>query len=189
MSWRMPENTEWAIKQNLHKPTVEYGREIFELVNKLKPDYKDALEIGAAWGVSTLAILMAGKGKLVSIDKDPTVKAPSEVKANKYEYRWQFYNISSEEFWNNNQKTYDLIYIDGSHKYPTCRDDFINGYNRLEKNGLFICDDFKDHRNQRVDKDGSTVEYGTSLGLWELIEKFNITEIGTTTRLFWTIKK
>lgn len=190
--WKMPEVTEWAKEMNAHEPTRSYGEEIHNLVNNWlgwAGDRCDALEVGAAWGVSALAILTVHPDiYLTSVDSDPTVKAVPEIKANKLGKRWEFINKTSKEFFESNTHKFDLVYIDGSHKYPTCRDDYISAWEALEEGGLFIADDFKDHRNQRVDTDGTTVEYGTSLGLWELIEKYKITKIGTTTRLFWTIK-
>lgn len=50
LDYKMPETTEWAKQQNLHQPTLEYGREIYETVKKFQPKYEFALEVGCAWG-------------------------------------------------------------------------------------------------------------------------------------------
>lgn len=189
MSWQMPEVTEWAKEMNAHKPTLEYGREIFELVKSVKPDYQNALEIGSAWGVSALAILMAGKGHLTSVDKDDQAKAPIEVEANNLLERFTFRLMPSDWFFAQNSKTFDLIYVDGSHLYDNAKPDFFNAWDALEAGGLFVCDDFTHPANIRVDDNGKFSEYGVSLALWELVKEKRITAIGTTTRLFWTVKK
>ena len=41
----------------------------------------------------------------------------------------------------NNEKKYDLIWIDGAHGYPVVCIDIINSLYALKKNGLILCDD------------------------------------------------
>lgn len=188
MSWKMPENTEWAKEMNAHEPTRSYGQEIYEVVKANKPDYKQALEIGAAWGTSAAAILMAGTGHLTSVDKDETAKAPIEVAADGWLDRFEFINQPSDDFFASNTKTYDIIYVDGSHLYQNAKPDFFNAWEALKSGGLFICDDFTHPANNTVDDNGKFAEYGVSLALCELLKEKHITQIGTTTRLFYTIK-
>ena len=53
-----------------------------------------------------------------------------------------FFRETSDNFFSKNKKTYNLIYIDGSHEYSQVNKDFSNSFNCLEKNGYLICDDF-----------------------------------------------
>ena len=45
-------------------------------------------------------------------------------------------------FFNNNQKIFDVIYIDGYHFAPQVYKDCINAWKYLKKNGILICDDY-----------------------------------------------
>ena len=56
--------------------------------------------------------------------------------------RVEIYRTTSKNFFENNQKKYNLIYIDGSHKAKDVEDDFLNSLKILEDNGLIILDDF-----------------------------------------------
>jgi predicted O-methyltransferase YrrM len=50
--------------------------------------------------------------------------------------------ISSDSFFENNNKTYNFIYIDGSHKYDFITRDMENSFKLLEKNGIMWMDDY-----------------------------------------------
>lgn len=189
MKWKMPEKTEWARLQNKHEPTRSYGEEIYELARKFTKNKKvEALEIGCAWGVSALALLMGGVNHLTSVDVDPLNKATQEVEANGYRKQWKFIMMKSEQFWRDVVGKYDLIYVDGSHKYPTCQDDLMNAWERLRPGGILIADDFTHPKNQAVDIDGTTVEYGVSFAVCNLIKEKRIKRIDSTTRLFIAYK-
>ncbi len=49
---------------------------------------------------------------------------------------------NSSDFFKNNKKKFNAIYIDGSHFYDDLKKDFENSFDCLEKEGLLICDDF-----------------------------------------------
>ena len=49
---------------------------------------------------------------------------------------------TSDEFFENNNLNFDLIYIDGYHKAEQVLKDFKNAWNVLNKNGILIFDDF-----------------------------------------------
>jgi hypothetical protein len=53
-----------------------------------------------------------------------------------------FFKTTSDSFFENNKNYYNLIYIDGNHRYEQVKKDFINSFNFLENNGYIICDDF-----------------------------------------------
>lgn len=171
--------TDYMKEQMEHEPTRSYAEEIHNIAKEYP--YKNALEIGAAWGVSALAILEAGDGKLLSVDKDEMARGPREVKAVGYPERWAYSNESSDHFWERNQQKFDLIYVDGSHLYKDVRNDLFEAWKALEPNGLLIGDDMCHPAN-------ITGEYGVSIAAWEFIKEHNITKIHTTTRLFYIYK-
>lgn len=185
--YKMPEKTDWAKVQNAHQETLEYGNEIYQIVKKLHPTYKEALEIGCAWGVSTLAILSAGKGYLTSVDSNLKNHAHEEVEMNGFRERWTFEHMDSHDFWKGNELTYDIAYIDGSHKYPQCYEDLLAGWDSLNENGILIADDYTHKKNLEVEADG-TVEYGVSYSICKLMQERPITRIATTKHLWIAYK-
>jgi predicted O-methyltransferase YrrM len=50
--------------------------------------------------------------------------------------------ITSDKFFENNNKTYNFIYIDGCHKCDFVNRDMENSFNALEKNGIMWMDDY-----------------------------------------------
>ena len=63
-----------------------------------------------------------------------------------------YFKTTSDNFFKNNKNVYNLIYIDGSHKYNQVKKDFVNSLNCIEKNGYIICDDFLWFFYQDVEK-------------------------------------
>ena len=61
---------------------------------------------------------------------------------NNFRNRIKFYKLKSSEFFKQNIKKYDLIYIDGSHFYKKVIQDFKNSLSVININGLIILDDF-----------------------------------------------
>jgi len=175
--WTLPIKTEWMKSQMEHESSRSYAEEIYNLVKEFP--YKNALEIGAAWGLSTLAILLAqDKGNLLSVDPDETIKTPEEIKQNGLEDRWTWVESRSNKFWENNKDIFDIIYIDGSHLYDDVHLDLHEGWKVLKNGGLMFLDDITHKANK-------TGEYGVSLAAWQHIVNNNITKIETTTRLLY----
>ena len=54
----------------------------------------------------------------------------------------QVNKMTSDEFFKNNKKKFDLIYIDGSHYAQNVLRDFENSFSVLQDGGILICDDF-----------------------------------------------
>ena len=52
------------------------------------------------------------------------------------------HKITSDKFFENNSKTYNFIYIDGSHEIDFIKRDMENSFNCLEKNGIMWMDDY-----------------------------------------------
>ena len=48
---------------------------------------------------------------------------------------------TSDDFFNNNQKTFDLIFIDGLHEYDQVKKDILNSLKFLNKNGIILVHD------------------------------------------------
>lgn len=171
-------------EQMQHEPTRSYGEEIYNLVKKFP--YKQALEIGSTWGVSTMAILTAGEGNLLSVDPIPKnhadMHATEETQVNGFTNRWDYFEGRSSAFWQQNIiKDYDLIYIDGSHLYEDFRNDIFEAWKVLRDGGLLICDDITHKANR-------TGEYGISLAAWEFVKEHKIEKLHTTTRLLYIYK-
>jgi predicted O-methyltransferase YrrM len=183
MSWKLPQTTGWMRDQMAHEPSRGYAEQIYEVV-KAHP-YKNALEIGNAWGISTLAILLAGQGKLLSVDKSTQTRAPEEVARNKLSDRCAFMTMASDDFWRQNQTAYDLIYIDGSHLYKDVVNDLFRAWEWLNPGAMLLLDDFTHKANQEYDPNTKESIYGISLAAWELVQQKGITQVNTTERLLW----
>lgn len=172
MSFKLPEKTDWFREQNLHKPTLEYAQEINAVVKKY--GYEQALEIGCIWGVSTITILLSGKGKLFSVDpipqSNPTMHAMVEVRHNELKDRWDFFTGRSDKFWENILDKFDLIYIDGSHDYKDIKLDLNCAWVCLKKGGLMLTDDYLHDHNHDND-------YGVSLAVLEFMHKHQIVPV------------
>lgn len=184
-SWSIPIKTEWMTEQSSHEPSMEYSKDIYRVASRLK-DFT-ALEVGAAWGFSTLAILDAGAKHLTSVDPNGLIKAPAEVEANGYKDKYVWTACRSDVFWKENQTTYDLIYIDGSHLYQDVKNDLYEAWKRLNPGGLLLCDDYDHKKNNTVDDNGKFAEYGVSLAAWEFWRDHydSVKTCGIERRVLW----
>ena len=52
------------------------------------------------------------------------------------------YKTTSDNFFDNNQSYFDIIYIDGLHKYYQVKKDLNNALKFIKKDGTIICDDY-----------------------------------------------
>ena len=52
------------------------------------------------------------------------------------------YKSTADNFFINNKKSFDIIYIDGLHKYYQVKKDLNNALKYLKKDGIIICDDY-----------------------------------------------
>jgi adenylate kinase family enzyme len=125
-----------------------------EINKKKKLEY---LEIGSYEGRSVIYICENYKNfNLTVVDPylkhseienftDQNIKKAFKIfkkNINNFKNRIKFYKLKSSEFFTQNKKKYDLIYIDGSHFYKDVIQDFKNSLNVLNINGLVIFDDF-----------------------------------------------
>lgn len=165
MTWQIPVKTGWMKTQESHFPSMEYAKDIHRVASRLKNF--TALEVGAAWGLSTLAILEAGAKHLTSVDPNTQIEAPNEVEANGYKEKYAWNCVRSDRFWQENKDSFDLIYIDGSHIYEDVRNDLYQAWRFLNRGGLLLADDWDHRKNVENDPDNSKNEYGVSLACWE----------------------
>ena len=61
---------------------------------------------------------------------------------NKFSDRVKLYRSISSDFFKQNTKKFDIIYIDGSHYFSDVMDDFQNSIKTINKGGIIILDDF-----------------------------------------------
>ena len=186
-SWRMPGTTEWAAQCNAKRGAREYGQQLDAIVRQYP--YETALEVGSAWGISTMAILAAQPhGTLTSVDIDPDVRARQEVAANGFESRWNFIVADSKELWRGNTQQFDLIYIDGDHSPEPVRNDLFQAWRALRRGGVLIVDDVKHPANLDPAAGPEGRLYGVAFAAWQLVFSEKIQEVRTTRRLLYIPK-
>lgn len=72
-------------------------------------------------------------------------------KSNNYK-KITFHNITSDEFFKTNKKTFNFIYIDGCHENDYIERDITNSFKFLEKNGILWMDDYGGDDGIRIRK-------------------------------------
>lgn len=189
--FKLPTTTDWMIDQMNHEPTRQYAEDICNMVANWLAwggDACKALEIGSAWGVSTLAILGVHSDiNLTSVDPDKT-KAYSEVEANGLTKRWKGVEARSNAFWRENKETFDLIYIDGSHLFQDVYDDLFQAWEVLNPGGLLMVDDWTHKLNKDIDMDAKEPIFGVSYALCCFIGEKDIRTQRTTMQIWSTVK-
>ena len=123
------------------------------ILNKNLKDFS-YLEIGSWEGSSALYILKNFNPKnVVCVDiwdlyeddyKNEQFKRFENFKFNlrEYDQKFSFHKDTSDNFFKNNKKIFNLIYIDGSHEAQQVYRDLCNSWNCLENDGIIICDDY-----------------------------------------------
>jgi predicted O-methyltransferase YrrM len=162
--------TDYFKEQMEHKPTREMYKTIYKIAKK--QNYKNAMEVGIAWAISTIAILSAGTGKLLSIDKSNYSNTEVQVDAFNFRDRWSFIESPSEDelpklIQLGNK--YDLICIDGYHKYEWVKRDLENAAKLITEDGVIIVDDYYHKYNFDKTKD----DYGVNKAVNEIVKENN----------------
>lgn len=183
MSWSIPVKTEFMKTQMGHAPSMQYAKDIYKVASTMPKDFT-ALEIGMAWGFSTLAILASGAKHLSSVDPNTSAEGLNESKANGYtNHVWTC--CRSDKFWEENQTvSFGLIYVDGSHLYEDVKNDLYEAWKRLNKDGLLMVDDWDHVNNIKNDPSNHKNQYGVSLACWEFFRD-NTCKIGVEGRVLW----
>lgn len=78
--------------------------------------------------------------------------------------------VTSDVFFETNNKTYNFIYIDGCHEPEIIKRDMANSFNVLEKNGIMWMDDYLGGDGIQIKKAMDTVLQQYT-GQYELIHK------------------
>lgn len=99
-----------------------------DIINYLikKNNYKTYLEIGVQNGISFRAIELPVENK-VGVDPDPFSKATVYM--------------TSDEFFEQNLKKFDIIFIDGLHEADAVLRDIFNSLEILNEGGIIVCHD------------------------------------------------
>lgn len=104
----------------------------------LKRSKPSVLEIGCNQGVST-KLLCQYSNDVTSVD--PRLLPRMEAVMEEYPYVKHF-PMMSDEFFRQNTKKYDLIYVDGDHSFEQADKDIANGLLHLKPNGIVCGHDF-----------------------------------------------
>jgi predicted O-methyltransferase YrrM len=124
-----------------------------KIINKNFQEFS-FLEIGSWEGNSASYILNNFKtNKVVCVDiwdkyndeyTEENLKRFENFKSNLSEFkeRFHFFKNTSDEYFSNNNERFDIIYIDGWHEAPQVYKDINNSWDRLNLNGIIICDDY-----------------------------------------------
>ena len=147
-----------------HKETREMFETIFDIAKRSK--YKNALEIGVAWGISTMAILQAGTGKLLSVDKSLYQNTIDQVHEYGLQDRWT-YLVRESSCLKELGGQYDLICVDGDHRYEYVKADLDNSIKFKPK--VIIIDDY----NHRYNFEEREDQYGVKMAVDEFVKENN----------------
>jgi len=87
------------------------------------------------------------------------------------------YKSTSDIFFNNNQNFFDIIYIDGLHKYYQVKKDLNNALKYLKEDGIIICDDYL----WKLDGDKLDIPINA---INEIVSKNNLVIVAVTNQIF-----
>ena len=170
----------WFMGSDVHKKLINF-------LDQSKTNH--ILEIGSFEGLSSVffsdTFLDSPNSTLTCVDPFLTIdnNDHKQFLQNKEEQNFD-YNISisknsdkikvckvtSDVFFETNNKTYNFIYIDGCHEPEIIKRDMANSFNVLEKNGIMWMDDYLGGDGIQIKKTMDTVlEQYT--GQYELIHK------------------
>ena len=124
----------------------------------IKNDYKYVLELGTHKGISGESILQALEKTnggyfdtvdIVDVNSIETNKykkyGPYELPKkifSKYKTPFYFHSNGSDIFFENNNKKYDFIFIDGSHKKNDVKRDILNSFKFIMDKGIILLHDY-----------------------------------------------
>lgn len=110
--------------------------ERFDLINFLiqQNGYKTYLEIGTQNSENGVRINCEYK---VGVDPNPTQRQDKDFNA--------FYQVTSDQFFQSNIETFDIIFIDGDHSHLQSRKDVLNAMKVLNDGGYIVMHDSNPH--------------------------------------------
>jgi predicted O-methyltransferase YrrM len=146
------------------------------IANKIQPSR--ILEIGSGWGLSAVAFLRNTNATMITIDpvenlqdfeqrttsmgvRDRITRKIGRSGSNpspKYKNDHNLVLDINEKF--------DLVYIDGCHRYQEVKEDLLNCWGKVKKEGVIILDDFFHKHNW-------TGKYGVTRAVSEVAKEKN----------------
>jgi len=136
------------------RPNYERGILIYSLIKHF--EITSMLEIGYGRGYSCFCAAKAfyelGKGKITTVDPaldESQINELTRFFPNEWFPHINFVKGYSNQFFSENHDKFDLIYIDGDHRYEAVLSDWSNSKERFSK--LLIFDDY--HLPGKVQKD------------------------------------
>ena len=145
-------NYKWFINSNINYYLEKYID---------RKEKRDILEIGCFEGLSSVFFadnfIDDNLSTLTLVDPFSTIADNDHIKYNLLDAEKNFdYNLSicknknkidiqkitSDKFFENNNKNFDFIYIDGSHDCDQIKKDMNNSFQVLNKNGIMWMDDY-----------------------------------------------
>ena len=125
------------------RPNYERGILIYYLTRK--KEFESILEIGFGRGYSTLCAAKAMcdhgiEGKITTVDPnidEAFLKHLYKIFPNQWFEKIEFVKKTSDDFFLENKAPFDLVYIDGDHRYETVKNDWNNSKKIFKKFVLF----------------------------------------------------
>jgi len=101
-----------------------------DIINSLiiKHNYNSYLEIGVGGGGENINKIMLDRKDIIGVDPNPDYTAATHC-------------CTSDVFFSDNQKTFDIIFIDGLHETNQVDRDIVNSLNSLNNGGTIVMHD------------------------------------------------
>jgi predicted O-methyltransferase YrrM len=159
-------------KEMEHLPTRDYFEWLCQIIKGYGGKNKKVVEVGAAWGISTRAILLQKNvGFLTTIDVDFSHRAYAEVADLKAIERWKFINDDSTMALKRlAANSVNIVYLDGDHSKDKTLDDCFAGWRLLRNGGWLILDDVYHYKNFDGQY-GRGGHYGVTLAMVDFIKR------------------
>jgi predicted O-methyltransferase YrrM len=160
-------------EQMQHPATKMYYDKLQEIIEEvIQPSVLaqgwEILEIGLDVGISARCFLEFFSIHLTSVDPGEVDRGIAEINDLKAGDRWAFHHMTSDKYFEECQKEFDIIYIDGDHSYEQTKRDVDNAWKFTKKGGLIIGHDFLHKGNFYSNKD-----YGVTRAFCEFIKEQN----------------
>ena len=143
------------------RPNYERGILIYYLIRKF--EISSMLEIGFGRGYGTFCAAKAMSdhgidGSITTVDPNLSEQFVQQL-TNIFPKNWfdliNFSKTTSDDYFSQNNENFDLIYVDGDHRYNAVKNDWKNSENRFNKFLLF--DDYHLPTKQQKDIDCAKV--------------------------------
>jgi len=178
-------------------------RAIYYLISFLKP--KQILEIGTHIGSSTLGMALASNqnGQANHIDTVDIIDVNDEkikhwlkfnsknspkniINQSAPDQSIKFFVSKSDDFFKNNNKKYDFIFLDGSHRSNVVYNEISFALENLQTEGLILLHDYFPNGNPIWD--GKKIIFGPYMALKRILNEKNQLKIHALDNLPWTTK-